>query len=49
MSGTFVLRVNRIGRGCTSCSGADDHSVVQITRVLRQILGVLACCSRDEL
>ena len=41
--------MDRISRGCTSCGGADDHSVVQITSVLGQILRVLACSSRDEL
>ena len=41
--------MDRIGRSCTSCGGADDHSVVKITSVLWQILGVLACRGRDEL
>ena len=41
--------MDRIGRSCTSCGGADDHSVVKITSVLWQILGVLACRSGNEL
>ena len=43
MCGTFVLAMDRISRGCPSCSGADDHSVVQVASVLWQIFGVLAC------